>query len=131
MVKTNGAAGRDRLKILVIEDDAVVRDVLCDILSSMGHEVQNAPDGMRGIARLESEHGAVDVVLTDLQMPGMTGWDVAHAVKSGWPQVKVALLTADPEAPARASEHPVDVVLSKPLALMELSTALTNVVGSR
>ena len=121
----------DRLRILVIEDDAVVRDVLCDILVSMGHEVQNAPDGARGIAHLRSEHGAVDVVLTDLQMPGMTGWDVAHAVKSDWPRVKVALLTADPDAPERASEHPVDVVLSKPLALLELSTALTNVVAGR
>ena len=131
MDDTSAAPARDRLRILVIEDDAVVRDVLCDILQSLGHEVQNAPDGMRGIARLESQHGAVDVVLTDLQMPGMTGWDVAHAVKSGWPGVKVAVLTADPDAPGHAAEHPVDVVLSKPLALMELSHALSSVVSGR
>ncbi len=60
------------LKILLIDDDARAREVLADMLTSLGHSVVQAAGGREGLARLEAGE-AVDLILTDLAMPEMSG----------------------------------------------------------
>ena len=78
--------------ILVIEDESEVRQLLTDILLSGGeHEVESASDGRQGIELFKKK--SFDLVFTDLGMPGMSGWEVAEAVKGINPKVPVAIIT--------------------------------------
>jgi len=78
--------------ILIIDDEEDVRSMLVDLVASQGHDVLQAASGREALALLEG--GAkVDLVLTDLGMPGMTGWEVARAIRSRWPGLAVGLVT--------------------------------------
>lgn len=113
------------LKILLIEDDAGVREVLVQMLASLGHLVLATPGGREGLTRLEAGD-SVDLVLTDLKMPGMTGWDVVKRVKARWPHLHVGIITGTPEL-LREEREPVDFVIQKPVRLEGLRQALTGV----
>jgi CheY-like chemotaxis protein len=80
-----------KAKILVIEDEEHVRDILSAILIEGGHEVETASSGSQGIKMFEQKE--FDLVLTDLGMPEMSGWEVAEKVKSSNKKVPVALIT--------------------------------------
>jgi signal transduction histidine kinase/tetratricopeptide (TPR) repeat protein/ActR/RegA family two-component response regulator len=112
-------ASRNR-RVLVVEDEPGVRAVFRDILGGAGYEVEEAPGGREAIAAFE-ERGA-DVVLSDLGMAPMNGWEVAQAVKHRDPSVSVILVTGwgaeiDLEMARRMS---VDFLLQKPFDLENL-----------
>lgn len=113
------------LKILLIEDDARVREVLIEMLTTLGHSVLATVGGREGLARLEAGD-PVDLVLTDLKMPEMSGWDVVKAVKSRWPHLRIGLVTGTPELLWEQRE-PVDLVVQKPVRLETLRQALSKV----
>jgi PAS domain S-box-containing protein len=107
-------------RILVVDDDASVRETLASLLRASGHRVIEADGGAAGLARLATAE--VDMVLTDLGMPDVTGWDVAREAKRRRPGLPVVLVTGwgdqvEAEAPAG---DPVDRVLAKPVQLKEL-----------
>jgi CheY-like chemotaxis protein/anti-sigma regulatory factor (Ser/Thr protein kinase) len=80
-----------KARILVIEDDEDVSDLLSAILTEGGHEVETASDGSTGIKLFKEKE--FDLVFTDLGMPGMSGWQVAEKVKSINRRVPVTLIT--------------------------------------
>jgi GAF domain-containing protein/CheY-like chemotaxis protein/anti-sigma regulatory factor (Ser/Thr protein kinase) len=116
-----------RLRILVIDDEINVRMTIAEMLSVEGHDVMEEPSGADGLARLDRERD-VDLVLTDLGMPAMTGWEVARAVKAKRPSLRVGLLTGWGERPrAKAEERDaVDFVLAKPITAEGLRAALAG-----
>jgi signal transduction histidine kinase len=91
------ASGRERTlatpqRVLIVDDDEEVRSLLADLVTSQGHHVLQAASGREVLALLE--RGApIDLVLADLEMPGMTGWELARAIRSRWPQLAVGLVT--------------------------------------
>jgi PAS domain S-box-containing protein len=72
------------LKVLVIDDEEVVREVLADVLDEQGHAVVQVENGADGIARADGD--AFDVVFTDLSMPEMDGWAVARHMRANHPK---------------------------------------------
>jgi GAF domain-containing protein/CheY-like chemotaxis protein len=116
------------LRILVVDDEQEVRNVVSEILAAQGHEVVQASGGPEGLAYLD-RGGPVDLVLTDLGMPGMTGWEVARAAKARRPSLRVGLLTGWGEAPAAKPEDraAADFVIAKPVTLDGLRAALASV----
>jgi CheY-like chemotaxis protein/anti-sigma regulatory factor (Ser/Thr protein kinase) len=80
-----------KARILVIEDEEGVRDLLSDILIENGHQVETASDGSQGIEMFKKKE--FDLVFSDLGMPGMSGWQVAETVKSINERIPVALIT--------------------------------------
>jgi signal transduction histidine kinase len=115
-------------RILLIEDEAAVRDALADALSAHGHTIVPCDGGRDGLARLEAGE-RVDLVLSDLGMPDLTGWDVARVVRERWPGVPVALITGwgpKPEATPAQLEC-VEFVLAKPFAVETLLLAIEKV----
>ncbi|KPJ62014.1 MAG: hypothetical protein AMJ42_00335 [Deltaproteobacteria bacterium DG_8] len=80
-----------KARILVIEDEQDVRDLLKDILTEDGHEVKTTPHGNKGIKVFRQNH--FDLVFTDLGMPGMSGWQVAEEIKKINRKTPVALIT--------------------------------------
>jgi CheY-like chemotaxis protein len=88
-------------RILLIDDDPMVRESLAEVLRVAGHDVLAADGGAAGLAILDAH--PVDVVLTDLGMAEMTGWDVARRIKARSPRVEDLLRAiADATAPAQS-----------------------------
>lgn len=73
--------------ILVIDDEPMVRSLLCGILVDEGHEVREAPDAPRGIEAFRS--APADIVITDIVMPGMDGLELIMELWRDYPEVKV------------------------------------------
>jgi len=116
------------LRVLVIDDEAAVRDALADTLADDGHSVIQAATGKDGLARL-AEGARVDVVITDLGMPDMTGWDVARAVRAQRPGLVIGLVTGWAVALEMNDDErrAVDFVIAKPYTVEALRTALARV----
>ncbi len=112
------------MKILLIEDDQLVRDVVIEMLRSLGHSVLAVADARTGLARL-ADGDAIDVVLTDLKMPDVSGWEVVEVVKAQWPHLPVGIITGSPELLAEQPER-VEVVIRKPVRLDALGAALSK-----
>jgi len=101
-------------KILVIDDEEAVRDVLSRMLIAKGHQVEVAADGEEGIAQFKKQ--PFDLVFTDLGMPKLSGWEVGRALKALNPKVPIAMITGwgmelDRE---KMSENGIDLIISKP-----------------
>ncbi len=101
-------------RILVIDDEDSVRDILSRILKTKGHQVVVASNGEEGIERFRSE--PFDLVFTDLGMPKLSGWEVGKTIKGMNPKVPVAMITGwgvelDRE---KLSESGIDLIVSKP-----------------
>ena len=116
------------MRILLIDDDAAVLEVVALMLASQGHAVLAAGSGREGLARLECGE-AVDLVLTDLAMPHMSGWDVVRAVKRSWPVTPVGLITGTPEHLAEQREL-VDALIMKPVTLESLRQGIRQIEAS-
>jgi len=106
--------------VLVIDDDERVRTLLRDILLFAGYQVMEASDGKSGMGCLMK--GGFDIVLTDLGMPEMNGWEVIKVVKEETPQIPVVLITGwgthlDEE---KIRESGVDGILGKPFQVHEV-----------
>jgi CheY-like chemotaxis protein len=102
-------------RVLLVEDDDASRERMAEVLAASGWEVVSAATGQEGLKALSEQ--PVDVVLTDVGMPGMGGLEVARAAKAIAPSVPVVVVTGrmDREDLARARGHEVDAVLVKPV----------------
>ena len=106
-----------RTKILVVDDEDYVRELLKDILESEGHEVSLAD---RGIAALELfDAGNFDAVFTDIGMPGMSGWELARAIRERNDRLPLAILTGWGEAVDSEEQKAakIDWVVTKPFTI--------------
>jgi GAF domain-containing protein/CheY-like chemotaxis protein len=112
------------LHCLVVDDEEEVGEVVADILSTVGHTAVTARSGQEGVDRFGAER--FDLVFTDLAMPGMTGWQVARAVKDRAAEVPVVMMSGFgvEVAPEDLHAHGVDLVLAKPLQIQDVLRAL-------
>lgn len=78
-------------RILVVDDQESMRDMLVDLLDTMGHEARTASGGAEALDALRRE--VVDLVITDLNMPQMDGLELTKRIKSTSPQVPVIVIT--------------------------------------
>jgi CheY-like chemotaxis protein len=116
-----------RLRILVVEDDPLVRMAVTEQLSSQGHTVQSATNGLEGLDTFMS--GRFDLVLTDRAMPEMGGDQLATTIKQISPTKPIIMLTGFGDLMTVKGERPpsVDAVVSKPVTLDTLSAAIRQV----
>jgi DNA-binding response OmpR family regulator len=113
-------------RVLVVDDDPAIRQLLTDVLEMEGYEVSIAVDGLAAVTAVEAL--SPDFVVLDVMMPGLDGYAVLSTIRAqaGEP-VPVLMLTAaaEPDADARAWANGVDYYLAKPftagavLALIE------------
>jgi CheY-like chemotaxis protein len=117
-------SGRVPRRLLIIDDDPACRTTVGWLLRKLGHTVAEAESGSAGLALLRQQ--PVDLVMTDLTMPGLTGWAVARLVKAMRPRLPVVLVTGDayaipPDQPERAW---VDAILAKPCRVAAMQTVI-------
>jgi CheY-like chemotaxis protein len=111
---------RPGARVLIIEDEAEVQAVLADVLREGGYEVVVAKDGAGGIERFEQE--AVDIVLSDISMPGLSGWDVAARLRAHFPAIPIGFITGwgDQLDPERLARTGVSFVIAKPFQALDV-----------
>ena len=102
-------------RLLVVDDEENVRELLRDILESEGYHVTLAPGGREALETF-GDGGGFDAVFTDVGMPGMSGWELAHAVRERDAAVPVAVITGWGEAVGSGERTAarVDWVVTKP-----------------
>jgi CheY-like chemotaxis protein len=83
------------LSILVVDDEDPVREVVAWMLQEAGHVVHEAADGEQALHFLQ-RHGPVDLILSDINMPGMDGMELCLKVRQQWPDMPVLLISGRP-----------------------------------
>lgn len=114
------------LRILVVEDEPLVREVITVYLTEDAHEIETAVNGREGLEKFKA--GQFDLVLTDRAMPEMNGDALAAEIKKIAPGQPVILLTGFGDLMSGAGERPagVDMVVSKPFTLSVLRDAIAK-----
>lgn len=123
-------------RILIIDDEEAVRALLRQLLERSGHEIAEAADGREGIAlfrRLVRQH-PVDLVITDVEMPGKSGLDVIQRLSYSFPGVKIIALTGSSGEAAQAVRVNAKTfgayyVFPKPFPLQELLSAVEDLLN--
>src|SRR4051812_28328927 len=93
--------------VLIVDDDADIRQMLAVLLTDAGYTVDTAANGRDALARVQA--GPPQLVLLDLQMPGMTGAEVLHTLRENGRRLPVALVSVyGTRALAAAREHGAD-----------------------
>jgi CheY-like chemotaxis protein len=123
--------------VLVIDDHAGTLDVFHECLVGAGHTVLKAQSGREGLGLFEDNH--VDIVLCDLGMPEMNGWEVGKAIleictERGVDKPPFLLVTAWADqiaAHARIGKKGIDKVLGKPIAMLDLLQAVEDEISKR
>ena len=116
-------------RILVVDDESYVRDLLTRVLTRRGHEVDAADDGETALELL-SKH-KYDLVLTDVVMPGIDGFDLLRRVKASYPAITVIVLTgyARKQSISDFLLYGADEYLSKPFQVQALLESVDRVLG--
>ncbi len=115
--------------VLVIDDDRLVRDVLADLLACAGYRVTVAPDGDAGLRLFSRGHHRF--VVTDLNMPGCNGWEVARAVTHASRDVTVIVMSAsfDTATANAPTPRPRVVTMAKPFDLDTMLDVMARVAA--
>lgn len=116
-------------KILVVDDEDCVRELLCDVLEHEGYRVVSASDGREALELFSNDD--FDGVFTDVRMPEMGGWELVRAMRRSSPRMPMAMMTGGGEAIMPEDEQQVDWVLSKPFELGRITEIAGEVARMR
>ena len=114
------------MKVLIADDDRLVRTLLADLLVDLGHAVVAAENGAQAVELCTRE--APDVLILDFLMPKLSGLDALHALRERGVRAPAVLLTAisDPSFRGVEGAEAVDVLLPKPVTRRGLVRALAR-----
>lgn len=120
-----------REKILVADDDAVIREGLRRILTMEGYEVETVSNGRAALERLKDE--SFRLLITDLKMPGMSGIEVLQSIRSCQPELPVVLITgyAAIDNAVEAMKHGATDYLAKPFGNEEIVAKVRTALDNR
>lgn len=106
--------------ILIVDDEPLFRNVLKRVLVKDGHNVTLAEDGFDGLRQLK--HKSFDIVLTDINMPNMDGWEFLKNVDDLYPELTTAIITgiSSAEGITRESSHSSKMIIRKPVSLKKI-----------
>ena len=124
-------AGADET-VLVVEDEAAVRDLVVDVLADLGYRALAAVDGPAGLRILESPE-RVDLVVTDVGLPGLDGRQLAERARALRPGLAVLFMTGYAEDAIFGDSHrdPSLQMLTKPFAIDALASRIRAMLGGR
>ena len=118
-------------RILIIEDDEEMRSLLEDFLKDEGYETDSVNSGSEAFGKLARE--PFDLVITDIRMPGLSGFDVLSAVKKFQLEIPVIVITAfgGEEVYRRSMARGADGYLEKPIHFHKLRNLIQELVSAK
>lgn len=118
-------------KVLIVDDDPVVRNLLGQIVGESGYTAEDAEDGLSALNKVE--RGSYDAVFTDLMMPRMGGIDLLRRLKDIDPDLPVIIITAFPtmETGVRALKEGAADFVTKPFRLRDIKLLLNKLISQR
>ena len=128
-----GVTSFDGLNVLVVDDDEAMRMLVCRMLKRMNiNRVVEVAGGEEALERLAAAPDAVDIVICDWNMPGMSGMELFKRVQTKHPKLPFLMLTgrADLESVVAAKKAGVHGYIVKPIAAQELKTKIAFVLAS-
>jgi two-component system cell cycle response regulator CpdR len=119
-------------RILIAEDEEGLRSLVARALSQDGHAVTTANDGAEALDLLAREHGAFELLLTDIRMPIMDGIALALAAARDHPNVAILLMTGYADQRERASglDALIHDVIAKPFSLATIRNAVRDAIAA-
>lgn len=119
-------------KILVIDDEAIIRNTARQLLGSLGYDVLLAENGLEGVELYRLEHATVDLILMDMVMPKMGGRDTFFQLQKINPDVKIILSSGFSQHASMAEllDNGALGIISKPYRRLELGQAIHNALGT-
>jgi CheY-like chemotaxis protein len=123
------ASTSDGETILVVEDDAVVRSLVVEVLQTLGYSALEAADGPSGLAILQSSQ-RIDLLITDIGLPGLNGRQLADGARARRASLKVLFMTGYAEGAATANGflEPGMELITKPFAMDALTTRIRKMI---
>ena len=120
-----------KAKVLVVDDEAVVRESYLRTLDGVRYNVRAALNGAEALRMLEAEH--FDVILLDIRMPEMDGIEVLRQIKKRWPESEVVIITGYPsiETAKEAVRLGAYNYLAKPVGPQEIVEAATGAMTQK
>lgn len=117
-------------RILLVEDEPIVRDFLAALLRRHGYEVVDSATPEDALEWLEAGR-PVDLLITDIVMPGMNGWDLAKLAKQQRPTLRLLYMSgyADQFAVAATRLQPGATFLQKPFTITEMTDKVKSVLA--
>lgn len=111
-----------RARILVVEDDPSARMALEAILEALNYEIIVAENGHDAIAIYQTQGGSIDLIVSDLIMPQLTGYELYERLQGDFPNVRLLLMTGYPldEDPGMLHDSGVRHWIQKPFTMKEL-----------
>lgn len=118
-----------KARVLLVDDDENIRSVISDMLDLLGHQVMAAPCGEDALKLFQKND--FDLVITDLGMPGISGWDVTRACKDLKPRVPVIMISGwgNQIDEDMISQSRLDGVLAKPFEMNKIKAMLNKVLS--
>jgi CheY-like chemotaxis protein len=114
------------MKILVADDDPVIRKLLCQVLSEDGHKVSLATNGAQVIEKAQKED--FELLLSDVHMPVMNGLETLRTMRSTFPQLPVVMMDSYPDQLVKQAENEGALTcIHKPFDLKELREVIEKV----
>lgn len=122
------------MRVLLIDDEQMVRKIVRKMLERSGHEVTEAENGRLGLDQLKT--GTFDLVITDIIMPEMEGVETLMTVREQYPSVKVIAMsgggrTGNIDFLSAAEKLGASAILHKPFTLGSLTTAIETTFGAQ
>jgi CheY-like chemotaxis protein len=119
-------------RIVLAEDDPGVRNATRLILEDLGYQVQAYANGVEALAALEKDNDSVKLLLTDFEMPGLTGFELAQRLRYLKPDAKVLLTSGSAEETIRRGAKPEDwpPFIPKPFTYNSLGCKLREVLDA-
>lgn len=119
------------MRLLIVDDDAIFREELADLLRDEGHQASVAPSVPKALEALE--HEEVDVVFTDLKMPRQSGMELLREVRKRWPRTLVVMITgfATVETAIEAMKLGAFDYIRKPFQINQVQQTLQLVAAER
>jgi DNA-binding response OmpR family regulator len=112
-------------RVLVVDDEPLIRATVCEMLDMAGYEATGAANGEEALALIQD--GAHDIVLLDMRMPVLDGWAFAREVRARGLDVKIIVMTAARDAGTSAREIAAHGALPKPFRMDDLLSAIDAV----
>jgi len=125
-----GAIPRGKETILVVEDEAAVRELACEFLKSAGYSVLEAKNGAEALETIGSNTTTIHLVLADMIMPRMGGAELAEKLKKERPELKVLFMSGYAErAGEESGQIPPQAILAKPFSIATLIGRVREALG--